>query len=81
MAPYIGIGWGNPVGRGRRWGFYSDMGVAFADSPDVVLRSNGTLAGDPTFQTDLAKEAKDIKDDLDSLEIYPVLSIGLYIRF
>lgn len=81
VAPYIGIGWGNPVGRGRRWGFYSDLGVAFANSPDVVLRANGTLAADPAFQADLAKEARDIKDDLDDLEIYPVLSLGLYVRF
>ena len=81
LAPYIGIGWGNPVGRGRRWGFYSDIGVAFASAPDVVLRSNGTMAGDPTFQIDLAKEERDIEDDLDDLEIYPVLSLGLYIRF
>jgi hypothetical protein len=81
LVPYIGIGWGNPVGRGRRWGFYSDIGIAFAGSPDVVLRSTGTLSGDPTFQADLAKEERDIQDDLDDLEIYPVLTSGLYIRF
>ena len=81
MAPYIGIGWGNPVGRGRRWGFYSDFGVAFANTPDVALRANGTLAGDPTLQADLAKEARDIQDDMDALEVYPVLSAGIYIRF
>jgi hypothetical protein len=81
MAPYIGIGWGNLIGRGRRWGFYTDLGVAFADSPDVVLRANGTMAADPTFQADLAKEARDIQDDLDDLEVYPVISVGLYFRF
>jgi hypothetical protein len=80
-APYIGIGWGNLIGRGRRWGFYSDFGVAFAKSPDVVLRANGTLAADPAFQADLAKEARDIKDDLDDFKVYPVLSLGLYFRF
>lgn len=81
LAPYIGIGWGNPVGRGRRWGFYSDFGVAFANSPDVTLRATGTMAGDPTFQGDLAKEERDIQDDMDALEFYPVLSAGLYFRF
>jgi hypothetical protein len=80
-APYIGIGWGNLIGRGRRWGFYSDFGVAFADTPDVVLRSTGTSAGDPAFQADLAKEERDIRNDLDDLEIYPVISVGLFFRF
>lgn len=80
-APYLGIGWGNLIGRGRRWGFYTDLGVAFADSPDVVLRANGTSAADPAFQADLAKEAKDIKDDLDDLGVYPVISVGLFFRF
>jgi len=81
MAPYIGIGWGNLIGRGRRWGFYTDLGVAFVESPDVVLRANGTMAADPGFQADLAKEARDIQDDLDDLEVYPVLSVGLFFRF
>jgi len=80
-APYIGIGWGNLIGRGRRWGFYSDFGVAFADTPDVVLCANGTSASDPAFQADLAKEERDIRDDLDDLEIYPVISVGLFFRF
>ena len=81
VAPYIGIGWGNPVGRGRRWGFYSDFGIAFGNSPDVVLHATGTRAGDPTFQADLAEEARDIEDDLDFLEFYPVMTAGLYFRF
>lgn len=81
VAPYIGIGWGNPVGRGRRWGFYSDFGIAFGNSPDVVLHATGTRAGDPTFQADLAEEARDIEDDLDFLKFYPVMTAGLYFRF
>ncbi|MFC1634244.1 hypothetical protein ACFL5Z_05335 [Planctomycetota bacterium] len=80
-APYIGIGWGNLIGRDRRWGFYSDFGVAFVDSPDVVLRANGTPATDPAFQADLAKEAKDITEDLEDFEVYPVISVGLCFLF
>lgn len=47
----------------------------------MTLRATGTMAGDPTFQGDLSKEANDIKDDIDDLEVYPVISAGLYIRF
>ena len=47
----------------------------------MVLRANGTMAADPGFQADLAREAKDIQDDLDDLEVYPVLSVGIFFRF
>jgi hypothetical protein len=81
VAPYIGIGWGNPLDRSHKWGLYCDLGVAFADAPDVSLSSNGTLASDSTFQADLAKERNDIEDDVKPFRFYPVLSLGLYFRF
>ncbi len=80
-APYIGIGWGNPVGSGKRWGLYCDLGVALTDSPDVALSANGTLASDPAFQADLARERDEIEDDLEPFQFYPVISLGLYYRF
>ena len=81
VSPYIGISWGNLIGRSRRWRFYSDFGVAFTDSHDVVLRANGTQAADPAFQADLAREAKDITYNLDDFEVYPIISVGFYSRF
>jgi hypothetical protein len=76
LAPYVGIGWGNPFNCSRRWGFTLDLGVAFTDSPDVSLHSTGIVS-----QADLEKERKDIEDDLDFLKIYPVISLGLFYRF
>jgi len=81
VAPYIGIGWGDPMDPDKRWGFYCDFGVAFTDSPDVSLAANGTLASDPTFQANLAKERREIEDDLEPFKFYPVLSLGIYFRF
>jgi hypothetical protein len=81
VAPYIGIGWGNLIGEGRRWGFYSDFGIAFCRAPSVTLHANGTLAGDPTFQADLAKEERDVQDDIDNFKFYPVISLGIFVRF
>jgi len=81
VAPYVGIGWGNPLDRSRRWGLYCDLGVAFTNSPDVSLAANGTLASDPTFQANLAKERQEIEDDLEPFQFYPVISLGLYYRF
>jgi hypothetical protein len=77
LAPYVGIGWGNPFGGKRRWGFTCDFGVAFTDSPDVRLSASNPAVS----QADLEQERQDIEDDLDVIRIYPVLSIGLYFRF
>lgn len=77
-APYIGIGWGNPLDPSKRWGFYCDFGVAFTDSPDVALSATGVAAG---LADDLAKERDEIEDDLELFRLYPVLSVGLYYRF
>lgn len=76
MSPYIGIGWGNPIQSNRRWGFTLDLGVAFTDSPDVSLSSTGIVS-----LADLEQERQEIEDDLDSLKIYPVITLGLFYRF
>lgn len=81
VAPYIGIGWGNAFGRSRRWGFVTDLGVAFTGSPSVALSATGTLADDATFRESLANEEKDLEDDLEDFKFYPVFSANLYFRF
>lgn len=82
LAPYVGIGWGNPLTHHKRWGFTIDLGVAFTDSPDVALSSvGGSKSLDPIFLAELEKERKDIEDDLDSFKFYPVISLGLFYRF
>jgi hypothetical protein len=81
VAPYVGIGWGNAFGKSKRWGFISDLGVAFTGSPDVALSATGTMASNPTFQANLAREQADIQSDLDKYRFYPVFSTSLYFRF
>ena len=78
LSPYLGIGWGNPMQSNRRWGFTMDLGVAFTDSPDVSLSATGMAAGLPE---DIEIERRKIEDDLDFIRIYPVFSLGLFIRF
>ena len=78
MAPYVGIGWGNPLTNNKRWGFTFDLGIAFADSPDVSLSATGLAA---TLAADLEKERKEIEDDLEVVEFYPVIYMGFFYRF
>ena len=63
IAPYVGIGWGNPLTGDKRWGFTCDFGVAFAGSPDVALSATGAVASDPVFHANQERERRDIEDE------------------
>jgi hypothetical protein len=82
VAPYLGIGWGNAVKPGRRWGFSASLGVMFAGSPKVEITPVGARADLVTeIQANIEKERKQLEGDLDSLNIYPVLSLGVSYQF
>jgi hypothetical protein len=81
IAPYVGIGWGNPLSEDGHWSLNADLGVAFIGSPGVKLSATGSFASDPTFQQNLAEEEKDIEDELSKFRFYPVLSLALTYRF
>jgi len=80
VAPYVGIGWGNPLTGDQSLGFTCDFGVAFAGSPDVALSATG-MASDPVFQANLERERRDIEDELEDFKFYPVISISFFYRF
>lgn len=79
-APYLGIGWGNPVAKGKGWGMVSDIGVIFQGSPKYTLTAT-CAAGFPgcaALQADVAAEQAKQQTDLNnSFRKWPVLSIGL----
>jgi len=76
IAPYVGIGWGNPLTHNRRWGFTCDFGVAFTSSPDVTLAATGSVPAE-----ELEKERKDIEDFFDKFNLYPVIALSFFYRF
>jgi len=80
VAPYVGIGWGNPLTSSRRWGFTCDFGIIFSDTPDVTLDAVGGT--EPVgFQEELEKQRKDIEDFFEDLKIYPVIAVSFFWRF
>lgn len=89
IAPYIGIGYGNPVRSDRGFGFNIDLGVVFAGSPQVDLQATGAapeiilaIPGINTIVEDaIAREENQIEDDLDWLGVYPVISVGVSYQF
>jgi hypothetical protein len=89
IAPYVGIGYGNPVRQGRRFGFSINLGVVFAGSPNVDLNATGTVAEallgapvvGPLLEDAIEEEEDDIEDELSGLGVYPVLSFGVTYQF
>lgn len=79
VSPYIGIGFGNPVSN--RVGFFLDLGVAFHGNPQASVTVDGPISAAPGFQQDLDREIQDIQDDVESITVYPVLSVGFSIGF
>jgi hypothetical protein len=73
IAPYVGIGVGNPVSGNKRIGFTMDMGALFSGAPKVTMRGSGMV--EPT-----AENAPQLEENLDWISIYPVISLGLSVR-
>lgn len=81
FAPYFGLGWGNALGKSRRWTLFCDLGMVFQGQGDVSLKASGPAAADPTFRSDLDRERRDLEDELNDYRYYPVISAGLSYKF
>ena len=84
VAPYIGIGWGNPLSDDSDWSFMADLGVVFAGKPRLdIMSTGGTLSNDPGLEASLVQTEADFadSDELNYLKFHPVISIGLNYRF
>ena len=80
VAPYLGIGWGNPVAKDKGWGLVTDVGVLFQGKPKTSLTATcGTLTGTPCtdLQTRTAAENAKLENDLSDFKFWPVVSIGI----
>lgn len=87
-VPYLGIGWGNVVGKEGNLHFVADIGVEYQGSPDVKLHGGCTaafLASNPTecaqLASDIKAEEKDLNNKVSDYKWWPVLNIGIAYRF
>lgn len=87
VAPYLGVGWGNALGKARRLSFLFDLGVVYGGTPSVRLNVNcGSASPEGTplctrLKQDVEAERRDLQDDTDLARWYPVASVGLAYRF
>lgn len=89
VVPYVGIGWGNAVGPGRRVRFAADLGAIFQGrgkatlTPIIPANSpiNTTPGAREALQILLDREEREIEKDVADYTVYPVVSVGVSYRF
>ena len=57
-----------------------DLGVLSQGDPSVSLSASGALAGDPSFEADVAAERVDLQADIDGFDLMPYASLGLVFK-
>ncbi len=76
IAPYIGIGFGNPLAEGKKLGFTFDMGTMYHGSPKVDLSATGLI--EPSASPD---QEEKLADNISWFKWFPVVSFGLTYKF
>lgn len=75
VAPYIGIGWGDPMDGGRLT-FTANAGVIYDGAPNITLTSTN-----PQMASQLHAEQSSVNGQLGGYQWYPVVGAGLMYRF
>ena len=88
VAPYAGLGFGNPFGGDGGWSFALDLGVIFQGEPQVTLTpvfSPGSPLDNPVgralLRTQLDEEERNLEEEFSDFDLYPVLAFGVSYRF
>lgn len=76
IAPYIGIGFGNPTAGDRGLGFTFDIGTIYQGAPNVDLEATGLISPSAS-----PEQEQTIEDNLSWFKWYPVVSFGLTYKF
>jgi len=80
VAPYIGVGWGNPVFGSSRWTFMANAGAMYEGNPNVTLSATGAAAN-PQLASDVRAAQNSVNSKLNFLNWWPVVSVELAYRF
>jgi hypothetical protein len=87
LSPYVGLGWGNPVGAKHHLHVLFDIGAIYGGTPNVSLSATCGSAA-PTgssictqLQSDVQAERQKLQNDVTLVKWYPVLNLGLAYRF
>lgn len=76
LQPYAGIGFGNLAYGQSTITFLFDAGVIYAGSPEITLSNDGLFS-----PTTTEENVQTLNDGIESFKWYPVVSLGIGIRF
>lgn len=80
FSPTLTLGYAGGLTKGIKFGI--DAGAMFQGSPRIAnLKATGLLARDPAFLADIAKEQREIDDEINRYNVYPLLQISLSYAF
>jgi hypothetical protein len=80
FAPLLTIGYGGTLAKGFTAG--AEIGVLWQGQAEIDdLRATGLLASTPQFQADIEREQRDIEDEIDDYELWPILQVEFLYRF
>jgi hypothetical protein len=88
VVPYAGLGWGRPLAAGGRLRATFDLGVFRQGKGDVTLTPvfapgspiPNIPGAEALLRAQLDKEEREVEDDIDEYDLYPVLSLGITFR-
>ncbi len=87
LAPYVGIGWNSNSQHEQGWGVSIDLGVMFMGSPALSELTLSTTYKEEEYKIssseldELESERKELQDELDKFEYYPVGTIMIHYTF
>lgn len=87
VAPYLGLGWGNPAGESSHLHLLLDVGAIYGGAPTVSLSAQCGPAAPPgsalcnQIQSNVGSEQQKLRDKADLLRWYPVVNLGVAVRF
>ncbi len=82
IAPYLGVGWGNPVAPQKHFGWNVDVGLLYLGRPKTTYTVVcGTGVNCAQLQNDASIEAGNFDHDLQKYRFFPLAQFYLTWRF
>lgn len=83
-APYVGLGWGNPIDDDGGFGVNFELGAILQGAPKAKITTSKQLS-DPAAQAQLEQhiqqEITSFEDDTSSFKAWPVIALGITYQF